>query len=131
MLVPDKLVPATVPLNVAPAAVNVIDPRPPLLELTSEIVAPALVAAPVLNCILLVVPDCIKQLLIPIVFPPTYKFFSIPTPPVTFNAPVVLLVESVALVKVQATPVVAPLPVTVARVSASVKDVRYVLVSIE
>ena len=52
-----------------------------------------------------------------------------PTPPVTVNAPVVVLVDPVALVMERAVPVVAPRPVTLARVSVS--DVRYAIVEPE
>jgi len=34
------------------------------------------------------------------VFPPTFRFFSIPTPPCAINAPVSLLVDSVMLLNV-------------------------------
>ena len=53
------------------------------------------------------------------VSPPTLRLPATPTPPVTFKAPVVVLVEAVALVIEIAVPVVAPRPVTVARVSDS------------
>ena len=45
------------------------------------------------------------------VLPPTFKFLTIPTPPSTFNAPVVLLVDSVVL-SISTSPVISALPAT-------------------
>ena len=48
--------------------------------------------------------------------PPTYRFLPMPTPPVTFNAPVIVELASVVLERAIACVLLAPRPVTVSNV---------------
>ena len=82
-----------------------------------------IVAVRLVNVLAPVTFNAVKELsvLAPVTFnvPPTYTLPPIPTPLVTFNAPVVVDVEFVVFVMLTALVVLAPLPVTLCNVLVS------------
>ena len=75
------------------------------------------VAIVLINCVALTVPVAVA------IFPPTLTFSNTPSPPVTFNAPVVELLDPVALVILMALVVVAPRLVTVCSVDVTARSI--------